>query len=152
MELSRRQLVVLASVAAVGGCAPGAGEETDHAPIVFPRGPVDAGPLSNYPHDGVYAQYRDSGFFLIRQGNRLFARSALCTHRTCKLNARRDEFHCPCHGSVFTLDGRVTRGPARRDLPGFIVEQAPNGHLIVHTDRPFAADQANVAGAFIEID
>ena len=152
MELSRRQLIVLTGIAAVGGCAPGARDETGQAPIVFRRGPVDAGPLRDYPHDGAYARFRDSGFFVIRQGNRLFARSALCTHRTCKLNAKRDGFLCPCHGSVFTLDGRVTRGPARRDLPGFVVEKAPNGDLIVHTDQLFAADQDNVAGGFVETD
>lgn len=152
MELSRRQLIVLAGTAAVGGCASVARDETDHAPIAFRRGPVDAGPLRDYPHDGIYARYRDSGFFVVREGNRLFARSALCTHRTCKLNARRDGFLCPCHGSTFTLDGRVTRGPARRDLPGFVVEKGPNGHLIVRTDQPIPADRANVAGGYVEID
>lgn len=151
MELSRRQLIVLAGAAAVGGCATDGGEP-DNAPISLHRGPVDAGPLRNYARDGIYARYRDWGFFVIRQGSRLFARSALCTHRTCKLNTAREGFLCPCHGSTFTIDGRVTRGPARRSLPGFVVEKSLDGHLIVHTNKPLAADQIDAAAGFVEVD
>lgn len=153
MELSRRQLLVIAGAATVGGCTNGGGEGLDGPAPVFTRGPVDAGPVRDYAHDGIYGRLRDSsGCFVIRQGNRLFARSAVCTHRTCKLNVSGGGFLCPCHGSTFTVDGHVTRGPARRDLPGFVVEKSAQGHLIVHTDRPLSLDQLDTSEGFVEID
>ena len=82
MELSRRQLLVIVGAATVGGCTHGSGDGLEGPPPAFSRGPVDAGPVRDYSHDGIYSELRDSsGFFVFRQSNRLFARSALCTHR-----------------------------------------------------------------------
>jgi len=38
--------------------------------------------------------------------------SALCTHLTCTVLPLTGRLHCPCHGSVFLLDGEVVNGPA----------------------------------------
>ena len=150
--LSRRQLIVLASAAALGGCASSAHDANDATPTTFPRGPIDAGAPSEYPRDGIYARFSRTGaFFVVRQGTRLFVLSAICTHRACALNIRRDGLLCPCHGSTFTMDGHVTRGPARRDLPRFAVSRNELGHLLVHTDRPLWSDHFNEPDAFIEI-
>src|SRR6516162_2988706 len=79
---------------------------------------IDAGPAGAYAADGVYSRFRDQGFFLVRQGDKLFALSSCCTHRKCKLTAEPDRsFYCKCHGSTFDPGGKVTEGPARRDLP-----------------------------------
>lgn len=43
--------------------------------------------------------------------------SAVCTHSGCLINAVADgTINCPCHGSKFSLDGAVVRGPAARPL------------------------------------
>lgn len=43
--------------------------------------------------------------------------SAVCTHSGCLINAVADgTLNCPCHGSKFSLDGAVVRGPAARPL------------------------------------
>jgi Rieske Fe-S protein len=92
---------------------------------------VDAGPLGEYAADGVYQGFRDVGFFLIRKGDKLVALSSNCTHRKCRLNAEKDHsFYCKCHGSTFDPNGKVTEGPATRNLPQFstLVEK---GHLFV---------------------
>lgn len=79
---------------------------------------VDVGPVSSYVSDGVYAGFRNQGFFVVRKGKELFALSALCTHRECKLSTQSDHsFYCPCHGSAFDPSGKVTEGPTTRDLP-----------------------------------
>jgi Rieske Fe-S protein len=44
---------------------------------------------------------------------------ASCTHACCRVEPLGQEWLCPCHGSTFALDGRVTGGPARFDLPRF---------------------------------
>jgi len=44
--------------------------------------------------------------------------SAKCTHMGCTVhwNKKEDSWACPCHGSRFDKDGKVTRGPAKKDL------------------------------------
>jgi nitrite reductase/ring-hydroxylating ferredoxin subunit len=44
--------------------------------------------------------------------------SAGCPHQCCPVsfNATRTEFVCPCHGSTFDINGRVTGGPAPSGL------------------------------------
>lgn len=46
---------------------------------------------------------------------------ARCTHSGCQPDAVSGRLVCPCHGSEFTLDGRVLEGPAREDLRRFDV-------------------------------
>ena len=46
------------------------------------------------------------------------ALSPICTHLRYVVGFDEDarEWHCPCHGSRFDLEGSVVRGPARRPL------------------------------------
>lgn len=57
------------------------------------------------------AVYRDL------EGN-VHAVSARCTHLGCivRWNPAEKSWDCPCHGSRFSVDGRVLHGPAVRDL------------------------------------
>lgn len=93
---------------------------------------VNAGPVSNFASDGLYTHFRDQGFFVIRKGEELFALSSICTHRTCKLDAEPNRsFFCACHGSTFDPGGKVTEGPAKRDLPILTSVTNENGQLLV---------------------
>jgi len=43
--------------------------------------------------------------------------SSRCTHLGCKLNKiENGKIVCPCHGSKFSLDGKVLSGPANNNL------------------------------------
>jgi Rieske Fe-S protein len=57
-------------------------------------------------------------FILVAQpsAGQFVAVSASCTHQCCTVTFSGSGFDCPCHGSAFALDGRVTRGPAARSL------------------------------------
>ena len=129
MRVNRRTFLVLGAAFAAGCVSTPGGSN------VFSGNRervVNAGPASQYLADGVYPRYRDWGFFIVRRGANLFAVSAICTHRNCKLDAEADKtFYCPCHGSTFDADGKVTAGPARRDLPVFEVSTNQNGELLV---------------------
>jgi glycine/D-amino acid oxidase-like deaminating enzyme/nitrite reductase/ring-hydroxylating ferredoxin subunit len=70
--------------------------------------------------DGEGAVVRVDGRALAvsRDGDRLRAVSAVCTHLGCHVAWNRAErsWDCPCHGSRFDPDGTVIQGPATRDL------------------------------------
>jgi Rieske Fe-S protein len=127
-SLNRREFLILAGLA-VADRSTLAKENPSSASA---KRAIDAGPASKYTADGVYSEFRSQGFFVIRQGQKLEALSAICTHRGCKVMARPDSsFHCRCHGSNFDPNGRVTHGPAKRDLPMLSSAVNKKGHLIV---------------------
>jgi len=128
MIINRRQFLLLAAGLAAGcqsaddGRAPAAGAERM----------INAGAVSQYVKDGVYSGFADQGFFVVRRGDKLFALSAICTHRKCKLTAEPDHsFYCKCHGSAFDRAGHVTEGPAKRDLPVLPTDTNCAGQLVV---------------------
>ncbi|HEY7394661.1 MAG TPA: Rieske 2Fe-2S domain-containing protein [Gemmatimonadaceae bacterium] len=49
--------------------------------------------------------------------NAFEAFSAVCTHEGCLTEVRNNRFECPCHGSIFAIDGSVIQGPAASALP-----------------------------------
>jgi len=51
---------------------------------------------------------------VMRGDNGLYALVRNCTHMGCipYLVENEQRFHCPCHGSIFTIEGDVVRGPA----------------------------------------
>lgn len=57
------------------------------------------------------AAYRDNN-------NKLHVISAVCTHMKCIVNWNNAEntWDCPCHGSRFSIEGKVIEGPAYEDL------------------------------------
>lgn len=61
-------------------------------------------------HKAVWAVKRPDGTV------RVF--SPICTHLGCAVRweDRERAFRCPCHGSVYDIDGRVLAGPAPRPL------------------------------------
>ena len=58
--------------------------------------------------------------------------SPICTHLGCHFNwnPASAHFECPCHGSVFALDGTVLGGPAPRRLDT-LPTKIENGELYV---------------------
>lgn len=71
----------------------------------------------------------------------LYARSAICTHRSCNMNERGrilpdGGIHCNCHSSEFSATGGVLQGPAIRALPSIAIELTDDGNLIVYPGTP----------------
>ncbi len=53
-----------------------------------------------------------------RKGDEYLVISARCTHLGCIIDRmEEDRLVCPCHGSTYSLEGKVLSGPASRDLP-----------------------------------
>jgi Rieske Fe-S protein len=56
------------------------------------------------------------------------AMDRICTHEGCDIELRFGRFVCPCHGSVFAVDGTVQAGPA--PLPVAVYPAAPKDAAI----------------------
>ncbi len=128
MEINRRQFLALTG----GTVALAAWEGVAQADDAGATRVIDAGPASDFAVEGVHDKFRNLGFFVVREGGRLFALSSVCTHRKTFLTVERDcSFYCHRHGSTFTPDGQVTKGPAKRDLPVLATTINRAGHLLV---------------------
>jgi menaquinol-cytochrome c reductase iron-sulfur subunit len=55
-----------------------------------------------------------------------------CTHLACAYHweAQQGQFLCPCHASIFSVDGKVISGPAPRPLDRY-ESKVENGKLLV---------------------
>ncbi len=62
--------------------------------------------------------------------------SPICPHLGCRYNwhPKKQQFICPCHGSVFAKDGRVLGGPAPRPLDT-LPTRIKDGDLYVEWER-----------------
>jgi cytochrome b6-f complex iron-sulfur subunit len=111
-EKSRREalrLVVSAAgtvaVAGLSGCTGGARA----APEAITRVPLKELVASRHLRIDHHGEPVD----LVRDGDRIVARSLVCTHQYCRMfwHAASDGYRCPCHGAEFGPDGRPKSGP-----------------------------------------
>jgi cytochrome b6-f complex iron-sulfur subunit len=86
-------------------------------------------------------------FFLIHAPGGIIAAYRKCTHLGCSVpwNAGEDQFHCPCHGSLYDKHTAVVKGgPAPKPLQLFHLVDS-GGTLIVDTNPLNVIDrEANV--------
>ncbi|NIG55624.1 ubiquinol-cytochrome c reductase iron-sulfur subunit [Chitinophaga sp. Cy-1792] len=54
-----------------------------------------------------------------------------CTHHDNQLVATGNGYYCSLHGSQFSKQGTVTKGPAEKPLPVLVTETTPT-NLIIH--------------------
>lgn len=120
--LSRRAVLLGAGAAAVGagmlvaGCTAADTSGATGASADEPAG-TPVGQASDVPVDS--ARIFDAVGVVVTQataGN-YAAFSTTCPHQGCAVSTVEGaNIVCPCHGSTFTLDGSVVRGPAERGL------------------------------------
>ncbi len=95
------------------------------------------GPPRDYP-EGSLRKFPEENVLVFRDGEGMWAISTVCTHLGCiaSFDPDRGRFACPCHGSVFDRDGKVTQGPAPRPLDWLKIATLPNGQLAVDRGSP----------------
>jgi Rieske Fe-S protein len=149
VPLDRRRFLLLSGSLAAGlwigpaGCGSGAdpqepdsgldadaGQDSDGD--AGPDGGADAASDSGVPPGVLVGQVGDFAtgsvsliaaqrLFVLRDADGLYAMTAVCTHQQCTVGTGQDRLPCPCHGSVFDLDGKVVNGPAVRPLVHYLV-------------------------------
>jgi cytochrome b6-f complex iron-sulfur subunit len=150
-EPTRRDLILGAGWAAIAisfGAAPLVAFNRFMAPNVLemedPK--VRCGPISKFQAmapgdvDEQFKPVKPSGFWIIREEERIGALSIICTHLGCipswLPNDRK--FKCPCHGSGFKPNGTNFEGPAPRPLERFKI-YLDGEEVIVDRSRKFLA-------------
>jgi cytochrome b6-f complex iron-sulfur subunit len=90
------------------------------------------GPPQDFPMGSVRV-FDEEKVAVFRDGQGMYAISLVCTHLGCIVthNDSEQRFDCPCHGSKFTLEGKVTKAPAPRSLDWFQIATLPSGQLMV---------------------
>jgi cytochrome b6-f complex iron-sulfur subunit len=99
---------------------------------------VGASPLVN----------RDGKFWLINNEDGLLALYWKCPHLGCTVpwNENEEQFHCPCHGSLYDRRGVVLGGPAPRPMDIMAVTVEGDG-VVVDTSNIKTRPQGDGSGA-----
>ena len=79
-------------------------------------------------------QIGGSKISIMKGDNGLYALVRNCTHMGCipYLDNEEQLFRCPCHGSVFTLEGDVVKGPAPEPLYRASITVNPRGRVEIN--------------------
>ncbi len=79
--------------------------------------------LSDYPELGNKGGYAmvSSKVIVINKGGKYIALDMTCTHKKQLVEFDGTKFSCPAHGSEFDGSGKVTEGPATKNLKSYKV-------------------------------
>lgn len=77
--------------------------------------------------------------------------SLTCTHQGCTVQMAADgQFHCPCHGAVFSSDGKVVKGPAQQDLAKFqVVERQDTEVQLIAANQESSSPEIIAADYYV---
>ena len=99
----------------------------------LPPSDFNLGLPDKYP-PGSRTVLPDTPALLIHNQDGFSALSLVCTHLGCTVESKPEGFTCPCHGSRFDTLGKVTRGPAQKNLHSLRTGITDDGNLHVYTN------------------
>jgi Rieske Fe-S protein len=155
MEMNRRDFVTGAAAAAVGIgilAAAGGSAMAQDAATQPAAETLDVGVKTDYAKDGPVSTWvMDHHIVVARENGKIYAMTSKCTHKGCDVADDSMQLSCPCHGSTFSYDGKVTMGPARRTLPRYGISVNGDGHLIVDKGKTFDDTQWDDPASFVSV-
>lgn len=128
LKLTRDGFLYLSGALALGGLLRFLSYQTEPAP----QTEFDLGPATDFPLNSR-TLLTDIPTVLLHTESGFSALSLVCTHLGCTVEQKPDGFTCPCHGSRYTKDGKVIRGPAEKPLRILRVEVTNTGTLKLFT-------------------
>jgi cytochrome b6-f complex iron-sulfur subunit len=124
-------LSLAAAASALTGCG---GGSTTSATSTFPNLPIINSSVSNgaitltidassplaSTGSAALVATPNGNFLVSRAGDQFTALTAVCTHEQCVVSTfSSGTYQCPCHGSQYSSNGSVIKGPATRSLATF---------------------------------
>lgn len=122
-EMDRRQFLLVVG-SGLSGCAA----------VIVSQGRLEQGRVL-VRLDELPLEFSEKGYALVRaeglgdpilihrtEEGEYRALGARCTHLGCQVRPARNALICPCHGSSFSWEGEVLRGPAQKALPRYPIE------------------------------
>lgn len=91
------------------------------------------GKLSDYPEGLSEKWKKERQIWVVRNERGLYVMISICRHLGCTPNWFQDKnaFLCPCHGSIFSIEGNVLGGPSPRLLWRAAVKIDPTDEQII---------------------
>ncbi len=117
------------------------GEQSDGSYVLDPKNPPDIKIKTKEEPNGHFVKVGKDTVLVAQSEDKKawYAVSAICTHKACAVSFRADDkiFRCPCHGSKFSLTGKVSKGPAKEDLVGYAATEVkgPKGAVYVRVAK-----------------
>lgn len=103
------------------------GAQTDGSYVLDPANPPKLDIKSKEEPGGFFVKVGPDTVLVAQSEDKKkwYAVSAICPHKATMVcwKAKDQIFRCPEHGSKFTTDGKVTKGPAKEDLSPYKVEE-----------------------------
>ena len=103
-----------------------------------------AGYPDEYQIGEVSERWKDKyGVWIVRDLEKIFVLSTVCTHLGCTPNwlSNENKFKCPCHGSGFYKTGINFEGPAPRPLERFKIALSEDGEIVVDKTKKFQQEK-----------
>ncbi len=103
-----------------------------------------AGVPDDYEPNTVSERFKDQyGVWVVRDEEKIYAVSTVCTHLGCTPNwmPAENKYKCPCHGSGFYRTGIHFEGPAPRPLERFKIALSDEGDIIVDKTKKFQQEK-----------
>lgn len=78
--------------------------------------------LADYPSlssTGGYEMITEKVIVIRKSKSKFLSLNISCTHKKCDVEYDGSSFECPCHGSTFDNSGKVTGGPASKNLKSY---------------------------------
>src|SRR5688500_12736598 len=114
--------------------------------------PLDVGTLAQYAKDGITDTWAQSNkLFVVRHKDRIYAPQAICTHKRFDLVGEGDAIKCPKHGSLFSIQGKVEKGPARTALPRLRITVSAEGRLTIDPATKFPESKWNDPNSYVTV-
>jgi len=159
MQMTRRQFVVVTTTtAACAACACGGAADALAADAPAAPAPAgmsfDVGTTADFAKDGAVVDKfaaKPNLFFVVRNGGKLYAPSAKCTHKGCGVKQKAGTLACPCHDSSFDLMGIPKGGPAKTSLIRYAITKTAEGRIIVDKSKQFDEKQWDDPAAFVKV-
>ncbi len=130
LKHARTAILTLSGLLGLIGLARFFDTQTDPAP----QTDFDLGPAADFSAGSRTLRPEIPAILLRSEGGVFSALSLVCTHLGCTVESKPEGYTCPCHGSRFDPQGKVTRGPASQPLQGLRVAVTQDGHLHVYTN------------------